>query len=304
MPINKKPRNESIEDKKPMSFYISEPLYRFEDLILDKGVIDEIRQTIALEKYGDLIYEKWGLKNVIKQKRNISINLFGASGTGKTMTAHAIANELHKKILLVNYAEIESKYVGETSKNLIRLFEYAKEKGVLIAFDEADALLSKRVTAMSSATDVSVNQTRNVLLRILDDYSGVVVFTTNFIKNYDKAFLRRITSHIKIDVPNRELRKELWKHYLVSSLPIVGDRDEIADRLAGTDNITGADISTVVLKAAVNIAVNEEKGLDIDLLDMELQKIVEAKKAMDNRNEFQVTTRKVSEEYVKEQEVI
>ena len=157
---------------------------------------------------------------------------------------------------------------------------------------------------MSSATDVSVNQTRNVLLRILDDYSGVVVFTTNFIKNYDKAFLRRITSHIKIDVPNRELRKELWKHYLVSSLPIVGDRDEIADRLAGTDNITGADISTVVLKAAVNIAVNEEKGLDIDLLDMELQKIVEAKKAMDNRNEFQVTTRKVSEEYVKEQEVI
>lgn len=88
------------------------------------------------------------------------------------MCAHAIAKELNKKIICVNYADIESKYVGETSKNLTSLFDYAKENDFVIFFDEADALLSKRVTNMSSSTDVSVNQTRSVLLTFVNDSLG------------------------------------------------------------------------------------------------------------------------------------
>ena len=94
------------------------------------------------------------------------------AGTGKTMAAHAIANALHKEMICVNYADIESKYVGETSKNLTNLFHTASEKDIIIFFDEADALLSKRVTNMSSSTDVSVNQTRSVLLTLLNDYEA------------------------------------------------------------------------------------------------------------------------------------
>lgn len=101
------------------------------------------------------------------------------------MAAHAIANALGKRMLPVDYAEIESKYVGETAKNLTALFRVAAEHEAIIFFDEADALLSKRVSNMSSATDVSVNQTRSVLLTLLNDYKGIVLFATNYIHNYD-----------------------------------------------------------------------------------------------------------------------
>ena len=130
------------------------------------------------------------------------------------MSAHAIASALGKKLICVNYADIESKYVGETSKNLTRLFNDPNNRDDIIFFDEADALLSKRVTDMSSATDVSVNQTRSVLLTLLNSYEGMVIFATNFISNYDSAFMRRIHYHIRFNLPNAELRKKLWAHYI------------------------------------------------------------------------------------------
>ena len=94
-----------------------------------------------------------------KIQKRAGINLYGPSGTGKSVTAHAIAAQLGRDILTVDYSQIESKYVGETSKNLTEMFDYAKKSEAIIFFDEADALLSKRVNNMSSSTDVSVNQT-------------------------------------------------------------------------------------------------------------------------------------------------
>lgn len=286
----------------PIEFEISDPIYSFDDLILADVIVSDIKKAVALVEYRNKIYEEWGLNRVIKQPRNVSLNLYGASGTGKTMAAHAIAKYLSKKLLLVNYAEIESKYVGETAKNLIKLFEYAEANDVVIVFDEADALLSKRVTSMHNATDVSVNQTRNVLLKILDVYDGVVIFTTNFIRNYDKAFMRRITSHIKLDAPNKELREKLWLHYMVSPLPIYGNRSTIAKDLSDIEDLTGADISTVVLKAAIAAAVDNKKEISVDMIKNEIEHVLVAKKAIDDINsEYQITTRKVSAEYVKEQ---
>lgn len=125
-------------------------------------------------------------------------------------------------MLRVNYAEIESKYVGETSKNLERMFTVARLNHSIILFDEADALLSRRVTDMTSATDVSVNQTRSVLLTLLDGYDGMVIFTTNFISNYDPAFMRRIPFHIKFELPNEAQRIALLQHYLTGTIPNQG----------------------------------------------------------------------------------
>ena len=164
MPINKNPidsANKRLKEKSD-DYQLITPIYSFDDVILDRSVFDDINTSIMVYKYSDEIYERWGLGKVIKRRKNISINLYGESGTGKTITAHAIANALNKKMLFVNYGEIESKYVGETAKNLIRMFEYAKSNDCILVFDEADALLSKRVTAMTNATDGSVNQTRNV----------------------------------------------------------------------------------------------------------------------------------------------
>lgn len=307
MPIDRTPMVEDNMEKqkreknqKPkINFLITNSKYTFDDIVLPLEILQEIKSVIALDKYSELIYEKWGLSQVMGSHKNISINLYGCSGTGKSMTAQAIAAELDKKIIMVNYSEIESKYVGETSKNLVSLFDSAQKNDAVIIFDEADALLSRRVTAMNSATDVSVNQTRNVLLKILDDYQGVVIFTTNFIRNFDSAFMRRIMSHIKFDMPNEEMRKKLWAHYLVEQLPLSSERNEVIAQLAVIEDVTGSDVSTAVLKAAVKAAVNGTLVLNVESIEEETNKIIAAKKAMKADN-FTVTTKKVSEEYVKE----
>ena len=131
-------------------------------------------------------------------------------------------------MICVDYAEIESKYVGETSKNLTRLFQLAEKEGAVIFFDEADALLSKRVTNMTSATDVSVNQTRSVLLNLLNQYQGIIIFATNFIQNFDPAFLRRIKYHVQFHLPDEALREQLWKMYIPQKMPCEVDCNALA----------------------------------------------------------------------------
>ena len=148
--------------KREVEFSVQNPRYSFGDIVLDDAQLNDIRMAMAYEKNKDLLMNEWGMKKLYSEHKGLMINLYGESGTGKTMVAHAIANALEKMIIVVNYAEIESKYVGETSKNLVRLFKEAEEKNVVLLFDEADALLSKRVTSMMSSNDVSVNQTKSV----------------------------------------------------------------------------------------------------------------------------------------------
>ena len=304
MPISRIPIDEKQDERVEKSkkntriaikeeFHVSEPKYSLEDVVLPETVKKEINRIVLYLKYHDTIFKEWNLQSVIKQ-HNLSINLYGESGTGKTMTAHAIAKMLKKKLVLVNYAEIESKYVGETSKNLVSLFQFAKEHEAIILFDEADALLSRRVTAMHSATDVSVNQTRNTLLKILDDYEGVIIFTTNFIQNYDSAFVRRIFSHVKFEMPNKQVRYSLWEHYLLETLPC-DDRSIIIEKISDIEDVTGSDISTAVLKAAIEAVGNIPACITYELLYEILEDILKAKKTVNDN--YEITTRKVSQEY-------
>ena len=181
--LNKKERPVSNSANDTIQFLLSDPSYTFDDMVLPSELKCEIQDALAIFEYREQLFDTWNLSTVIKKPTNLCLNMYGEPGTGKTMAANAIASQLGLKLLRVNYADIESKYVGETSKNLERLFAVAKEKNAIILFDEADALLSRRVTDMSSATDVSVNQTRSVLLTLLDNYDGMVIFTTNFISN-------------------------------------------------------------------------------------------------------------------------
>lgn len=301
MPINRVPIKDGSEEnpvrkvrKEPKAnFYLTDPKYTLDDVILSDSVRKEIDRIISYLKYQQKIFKEWNLESVIK-KHNLSVNLYGESGTGKTMTAQAIAKMLNKKIVIVDYAEIESKYVGDTSKNLVALFKFAKENDAIILFDEADALLSKRVTAMNNATDVSVNQTRNTLLKILDDYEGIVFFTTNFIENFDQAFVRRIFSHVKFEMPNKEMRLKLWEHYLLNTIPC-DNRKDIIKKISEVEGVTGADISTSVLKAAIDAVCHTPACVTYELLYGELKEILQAKKAVGGN--FEVTTRKVSREY-------
>lgn len=295
MPIDRKTMTENnIKRTEQSSFYVSEPKYSFKEVVLSEDVEKKLGRLISLYKNKKLIFEKWGLESVIKF-HNLSVNFYGESGTGKTMTAHALASALNKRIIVVNYAEIESKYVGETSKNLVHLFTFAEKNNYIILFDEADALLSRRVTAMYSATDVSVNQTRNTLLKILDEYKGIVIFTTNFIQNFDPAFMRRIFEHIKFDYPDEAMRRKLWNHYLVTGMPI-NNRDNLINELCKINNLSGSDIVNVVLKVALDLADNSKKEVKIEQVKEVISEIKKAKDAINGG--YEITSRRISEEYV------
>ena len=270
------PSRQSQTEKQFVNFMASKPKYQLSDLVLSSRNLDELQTVIKAKEYWNKVFVDWNLQSVMKQRKSLFINLYGEPGTGKTMAAHAITNALQKEMICVNYADIESKYVGETSKNLTNLFRTASEKDIIIFFDEADALLSKRVTNMSSSTDVSVNQTRSVLLTLLNDYEGMVIFATNFISNYDPAFMRRIQYHIRFDLPDEQLREKLWRMYIPQEMPTDLHISEISQKY---DGISGSDISNAVLKAALKAAKNQETFVKQTNFEEAVEEIIKSKRA-------------------------
>ena len=287
----------SVEKKpeKKIDFFPEEPKYSFEDIILPDSVKDEILNVADYQQNSKLVFEDWNLQSVLKTSRRIGINFYGAPGTGKTMAAHAIAKYLGRKILVVNYADIESKYVGDTPKNIRQAFEAAKESNSILFFDEADATLSKRVTNMNNATDVSVNQTRSVMLMLMNDYQDFIIFATNFISNYDPAFMRRISTHIEFKLPDLDCRKKLWGHYILPTMPNNIDIEEIAEVYEG---ISGSDISNAVLMAAFKAARIKPQFVQKEFVFEAIESIIKSKEA---NSGIKTEKRIVSEEYAKEQ---
>lgn len=306
MPISPKPvepgtsfgeDKEEKRKKQEINFETISPLYSFDDMVISDELKESIEDAISLYLYKDKLFHEWNLGKVIKRPANVSINFYGAPGTGKTMAAHAVADKLGMQLIRVNYAEIESKYVGETSKNLVKLFNEAEEKNAIILFDEADALLSRRVTDMSSATDVSVNQTRSVLLTMLDSFSGIVLFTTNFISNFDSAFMRRIPNHIEFPLPNEEQRIKLLEHYLNGVIPNTIDIALVAQKC---DGISGSDIANALINSAIRSARLNKNILSQEDFVGAIEKIKTAKKA-NSPIKVSVVQRDVTEEYAMNQ---
>lgn len=278
--------------------YVAEiPKYSFENIILSKETESQIYDFTEFINYRELVFTKWGFDKTHKFSKRMGINLYGPPGTGKTMTAHAIAKCLDRKILIVNYADVESKFVGETPKNIKKVFEAAIKYNAIIFFDEADAILSKRVDNMKSATDVSVNQTRSVLLMLLNDYQDYIIFATNFIENIDSAFMRRIGTHIKFSLPDYNARKKLWNLYLPQEAPTNIDIDYISSKY---DNLSGSDISNITLKSAFKVARQEKNVINTIDLEDEIKLVLQSKS--DNKGyDVTVTKRRVSEDYVRSQ---
>jgi len=280
MPINPKhAADEPKQDKKePVeeTFIPEEPKFLLDEIILPDEVKNQILDVATYAENSHRVFELWGFKRTHKFSRRIGVNLYGAPGTGKTMAAHAIAKELGRKILIVNYADIESKYVGETPKNIRKAFAAAKNSNSILFFDEADAILSKRVTNMTQAVDVSVNQTRSVMLMLMNEYQDFIIFATNFIENFDPAFMRRISIHIKFTLPDEICRKKLWRMYTPLEVPNNLDFDELAKKFEG---ISGSDISNAMLNAAFKAARLKVDELDKNLVFEAVENILASKRA-------------------------
>lgn len=272
-----------IEGNGLADFHPTEPYFVMDKLIAPQSVHAELKSAISLIKNRDLIYNQWGFSEVDPCPRAI-LNFYGPPGTGKTMAAHCIAKKLQKKILIANFAEIESKYVGDSPKNLENIFRVAERDDAVLFFDEADSFLGKRLTSVSSSSDQAVNSLRSQLLQLLETHSGVVIFCTNLQRNYDKAFESRILKSVKFDLPDLDCRKMLIKQMIPCKLPCddtAGFDETFILRLAElSDGFSGRDIKNAILQTLCLVASQERHSFSIDDFESAFETMQKDKEAI------------------------
>ncbi len=242
-----------------MSIFTPEqPRRRLEDLVVGAVTDRQLRTALAKIQYHDKLYHDWGLETIHPEGRNIAINLYGPPGTGKSFAAEAIADHLKRPIIRVDYAQIESRFVGDTPKNIVAAFKAAYESNAVLFFDEADSVLSRRATNITQAADYGVNVSRSTLLLQLDAFQGVVLFATNLASNYDPAFVRRILAHVYFPLPDESSLVRLWQYHLPPQLPLAGDvtPEALAALSAGLSG--GEVLNTVILAAAAAVESGKE----------------------------------------------
>lgn len=246
-------------------FQAHTPDYTFEHLILPEEVMTNLTSAIDLWEVESLVFDTWGLR-AIEPYPNVALNFYGKPGTGKTLAAHALAERLGKKIIVMSYAQIESKYHGDGPKNVQAVFEEAEAQDAVLFMDEADSLLSRRLTDVNSGSEQAINSMRSQLLICLEKFKGIVIFATNLVNNYDKAFETRVR-HIEFPMPTAEARTAIWEKHLPTALPRANDVDTQALG-KDIDDVCGRDIRNAVLDAAVRAAIAKQEAVSQqDLID-------------------------------------
>lgn len=241
-------------NQEEMVFIPQVPKFSLERVILPPQVKEDILLSLILIENQKRIYEDWGFAEV-DAKPKLILNFYGPPGTGKTMVSHAVAKMLNKNILAVNYAEIESKYVGDAPKNLFKAFNAAKEADAVLFFDEADSFLGKRIQNVSNSSDQAINSLRSQMLILLENFEGVVIFATNLADNYDKAFESRILKHIHFDLPTLQNREAIIAITIPSKVPFAEEvnKEELCKKLAEiSDGFSGREIKNAVLESLTN----------------------------------------------------
>src|SRR5215468_9016386 len=237
------------------------PQRTLSDVVLPVQTRRTLEQALAQVRNHTLIYRDWGLGERHTTGLGLTFNFAGPPGTGKTICAEAVAHALHLKLLVVDYAEAESMWVGETPKNITRIFRAAADQDAVLFFDEADAIATRRSIAASSPHDREMNLTVNVLLRELEAFNGIVIFATNLAANFDPAFERRIRTHVLFEMPGLEERVRIWQLQIhPTKTPLARDVD--FQRLAEQHVVSGGDIKNAVIKAASAAAA--EPGVDTE----------------------------------------
>jgi ATP-dependent 26S proteasome regulatory subunit len=232
-----------------MLFTPEAPRRQLANLVLTPPTERQLRIALAKIQHHDKLYHEWGLESIHPEGRGIAINLYGPPGTGKSFAAEAIADHLQQPIIRIDYAQIESRFVGDTPKNIAAAFEAAKAGPAVLFFDEADSVLSRRATNITQAADYGVNVSRSTLLLQLDAFDGVVLFATNLAANYDPAFVRRILAHVYFPLPDEPALVRLWKYHLPPQMPLQADvtPETLASQSLG---LSGSDVMNVVILAA------------------------------------------------------
>jgi SpoVK/Ycf46/Vps4 family AAA+-type ATPase len=238
-----------------------EPQRSFDDVVLPERTLRALNHALALVRKHDLIFRQWGLAERHSTGLGLAFHFAGPPGTGKTICAEALAYTLDRKLLVVRYSELESRWVGQTAKHVASVFRAAERQDAVLFFDEADAIAGRRFALMQAAVDREANSVVNVLLHELETFPGIVIFATNLAANMDPAFERRIRTHILFEMPDVEAREQIWRVQLhPRKTPLADDVDFRA--LAEAYSRSGGDIKNAVLKAAQSATA--EPGPDAD----------------------------------------
>jgi SpoVK/Ycf46/Vps4 family AAA+-type ATPase len=224
-----------------------EPHYAWADIVLPTDRLAQLREICDQVRFRARVHEDWGFGRKLALGKGLAVLFAGPSGTGKTMAAEIIAGELGLDLYKIDLALVVSKYIGETEKNLARIFAEAEASNAILFFDEADALFGKR-GEVGDAHDRYANLEVAYLLQRIEEYEGITILATNLRKNMDDAFVRRMQFIVEFPFPSERDRLRIWEQVWPASLP----RDPALDLafMARRCEIAGGNIRNVALAAA------------------------------------------------------
>ncbi len=223
------------------------PKYGWDDIILPPDQMAQLREICDRAKYRVVVYSQWGFDRKLSLGKGLNILFSGSPGTGKTMAAEVIANELQIDLYKIDLSQVVSKYIGETEKNLDRIFTAAQSANAILFFDEADALFGKRAE-VKDAHDRYANIEVGYLLQKMEEYEGVTILATNFRQNMDEAFMRRTQAIVEFPFPDEEYRRSIWQVTFPKEAPLGEDVD--FELLAREVRLAGGSIKNIGLAAA------------------------------------------------------
>jgi ATPase family associated with various cellular activities (AAA) len=234
----------------------------WDDLVLPEPQRQILRQIAVHVRHRTTVCEHWGFSRKSGRGLGISALFSGASGTGKTMAAEVLANELALDLFRIDLAAVMSKYIGETEKNLSRIFDSAEGSGAILLFDEADALFGKR-SEVKDSHDRYANIEISYLLQRMESHSGLAILTTNMKSALDPAFLRRIRFAVQFPFPDAAQRAEIWTRIFPAATPT----DGLDVRRLARLNVPGGNIRNIALRAAFLAAANGKPVRMTDVLN-------------------------------------
>jgi hypothetical protein len=227
----------------------------WDDLVLPAAQLDTLREIAAQVRHRRRVHDEWGFARKSARGLGISALFEGPSGTGKTMAAEVLARELDLDLYRIDLSQVVSKYIGETEKNLRRVFDAADTGGVVLLFDEADALFGKR-TAVKDSHDRYANIEISYLLQRMEAYRGLAILTTNARDAVDDAFMRRIRFLVSFPFPDAAERAEIWRRTIPAETPA----EALEPNVLATLNVAGGSIRNIALAAAF-LAADEREPL-------------------------------------------
>lgn len=236
------------------------PRYTWDDIVLPPDRLEQLREICNCVKHRALIYDEWGFDRKLSLGKGLNALFAGPSGTGKTMAAEIIANELSLDLYKIDLSTVVSKYIGETEKNLASIFAEAETSNAILFFDEADALFGKR-SEIKDSHDRYANIEISYLLQRMEEYEGITILATNLRKNMDDAFVRRMAFTVHFPFPEEEDRLRIWEGIWPPETPRANDLD--LPFMARQFKLAGGNIKNIALAAAFLAAVDGQVvGMD------------------------------------------